>query len=86
MTIAPYIGVDAVTQDSLISLVVAGIFFILSYFDAKYPNTILEKQPTCDDAVTWEIKSNMSKETAEKIAKILEEDNVGETDGGEEGA
>lgn len=44
MTIASYFSVDAATQDKLISLVVAAIFLIFAYFDAKYPNTFIENK------------------------------------------
>lgn len=44
MTIASYFSVDAATQDQLISLIVAAIFLIFAYFDAKYPNTFIENK------------------------------------------
>lgn len=42
MTIAPYLALTADMQNQLIALTVAIIGFILAYFDAKHPNTILD--------------------------------------------
>lgn len=42
MTIAPYIALTADMQNQLIAILVAVIGFILAYFDAKHPNTILD--------------------------------------------
>ena len=42
MTIAPYIALTADMQNQLIAVLVAIIGFILAYFDAKHPNTILD--------------------------------------------
>lgn len=39
MTVAPAFGVDEVTGNALVSVIVAVIFFILAYFDAEKPNT-----------------------------------------------
>lgn len=36
---APAFGVDEVTGNALVSVIVAIIFFILAYFDAEKPNT-----------------------------------------------
>lgn len=41
MTIAPYLALTADMQNQLIAILVAVIGFILAYFDAKHPNTIL---------------------------------------------
>ena len=38
MTAAPALGIDAITGDALVSVIVAVIFFILAYFDAENPN------------------------------------------------
>lgn len=42
MTIAPYLALTADMQNQLIAILVAVIGFILAYFDAKHPNTILD--------------------------------------------
>ncbi|MFR3376092.1 MAG: hypothetical protein ACLTQR_03755 [Methanobrevibacter smithii] len=42
MTIAPYLALTADMQNQLIAVLVAVIGFILAYFDAKHPNTILD--------------------------------------------
>lgn len=42
MTIAPYLALTADMQNQLIAILVAIIGFILAYFDAKHPNTILD--------------------------------------------
>lgn len=38
MTAAPAIGIDEVTGDALVTVIVAIIGFILAYFDAENPN------------------------------------------------
>ena len=43
MTVATGLGVDMATSDALVSVLVAVVFFILAYFDAKYPNTFLDE-------------------------------------------
>lgn len=45
MTIAPYLALTADMQNQLIAILVAVIGFILAYFDAKHPNTILDNTP-----------------------------------------
>lgn len=47
MTIAPYLALTADMQNQLIALTVAIIGFILAYFDAKHPNTIIDTK-NCD--------------------------------------
>lgn len=42
MTIAPYLALTADMQNQLIAILVAIIGFVLAYFDAKHPNTILD--------------------------------------------
>lgn len=42
MTLAPYLALTADMQNQLIAILVAVIGFILAYFDAKHPNTILD--------------------------------------------
>ena len=42
MTIAPYLALTADMQNQLIAILVAVIGFVLAYFDAKHPNTILD--------------------------------------------
>ena len=42
MTIAPYLALTADMQNQLIAIIVAVIGFVLAYFDAKHPNTILD--------------------------------------------
>lgn len=42
MTIAPYLALTADMQNQLIAVLVAIIGFVLAYFDAKHPNTILD--------------------------------------------
>lgn len=42
MTIAPYLALTADMQNQLIAILVAVIGFILAYFDAKHPNTLLD--------------------------------------------
>lgn len=49
MTIAPYLALTADMQNQLIALTVAVIGFILAYFDAKHPNTIIDHNNTCDN-------------------------------------
>ena len=48
MTIAPYLALTADMQNQLIALTVAIIGFILAYFDAKHPNTIIDTK-NCDN-------------------------------------
>lgn len=48
MTIAPYLALSADMQNQLIALTVAIIGFILAYFDAKHPNTIIDHNNPCD--------------------------------------
>ena len=48
MTIAPYLALTADMQNQLIALTVALIGFILAYFDAKHPNTIIDTK-NCDE-------------------------------------
>lgn len=48
MTIAPYLALTADMQNQLIALTVAIIGFILAYFDAKHPNTIIDTTKNCD--------------------------------------
>lgn len=55
MTIAPYIGMSETVSNQWIAILTAIIGLILAYFDAKYPNTIinnntdtLETQPLSD--------------------------------------
>lgn len=40
MTIAPAVGIDEVTGDALVSVLVAVVGFILAWFDAAHPNTL----------------------------------------------
>lgn len=40
MTVAPALGVDEVTGDALVSVVVAVVGFLLAYVDARYPNSL----------------------------------------------
>lgn len=42
MTIAPYLALTADMQNQLIAILVAIIGFVLAYFDAKHPNTIID--------------------------------------------
>ena len=48
MTIAPYLALTADMQNQLIAILVAIIGFILAYFDAKHPNTIMDNTKNCD--------------------------------------
>lgn len=48
MTIAPYLALTADMQNQLIAILVAIIGFILAYFDAKHPNTIIDNTKNCD--------------------------------------
>lgn len=48
MTIAPYLALTADMQNQLIAILVAAIGFILAYFDAKHPNTIIDNTKNCD--------------------------------------
>lgn len=50
MTIAPYLALTADMQNQLIAILVAVIGFILAYFDAKHPNTILDNTTNNDSA------------------------------------
>lgn len=50
MTIAPYLALTADMQNQLIAILVAVIGFILAYFDAKHPNTILDNTINNDSA------------------------------------
>lgn len=50
MTIAPYLALTADMQNQLIAILVAVIGFILAYFDAKHPNTILNNTTNNDSA------------------------------------
>ncbi len=54
MTIAPAIGVDEATGNSIATIIVAIIGFILSYIDAYYPNTlkILKNEVNNNDNTT----------------------------------
>lgn len=49
MTIAPYLALTADMQNQLIAILVAVIGFILAYFDAKHPNTILHNNVKYDN-------------------------------------
>lgn len=50
MTIAPYFALTLDMQNQLIALTVAIIGFILAYFDAKHPNTIIDTNTkNCDE-------------------------------------
>lgn len=42
MTIAPYFALTYDMQNQLIAILVAIIGFVLAYFDAKHPNTIID--------------------------------------------
>lgn len=53
MTIAPYLALTADMQNQLITILVAVIGFILAYFDAKHPNTILDNT-TNNDSVEYD--------------------------------
>lgn len=53
MTIAPYLALTADMQNQLIAILVAVIGFILAYFDAKHPNTILDNT-TNNDSVEYD--------------------------------
>lgn len=53
MTIAPYLALTADMQNQLIAILVAVIGFILAYFDAKHPNTILDNT-TNKDSVEYD--------------------------------
>lgn len=53
MTIAPYLALTADMQNQLIAILVAVIGFILAYFDAKHPNTILDNT-TNNDSVGYD--------------------------------
>lgn len=53
MTIAPYLALTADMQNQLIAILVAVIGFILAYFDAKHPNTILDNT-TNNDIVEYD--------------------------------
>ena len=48
MTIAPYLALTADMQNQLIAILVAIIGFILAYFDAKHPNTIIDNTKNYD--------------------------------------
>lgn len=49
MTIAPYLALTADMQNQLIAILVAVIGFVLAYFDAKHPNTILDNTTNNDN-------------------------------------
>lgn len=49
MTIAPYLALTADMQNQLIAILVAVIGFVLAYFDAKHPNTILDNNVEYDN-------------------------------------
>ena len=40
MTIAPAVGLDEVTGDALVSVLVAVVGFLLAWVDASHPNTL----------------------------------------------
>ncbi|MCC7553985.1 MAG: hypothetical protein KO202_05810 [Methanobacteriaceae archaeon] len=43
MLIAPYVGIDEATGNTLVAIIVSILFLILGILDAKYPNTIFTK-------------------------------------------
>lgn len=49
MTVAPTVAANEALTNNVVSLAVAVIGFVLAYWDARYPNTIVEDPDSVED-------------------------------------